>query len=934
MSATLDASPLVSGTAVSDDGMHVVVAEAIDRAGNPASAVLRFEVDRSPPAIAVLGGLDGGCSAGPVTPVIVVADANLRDWDARLDGSPFVAGAAVDEERAHVLDLVARDLAGNEASEQVSFVLDRTDPEVWVSGVAAGAIVRGPITISFGALDANLVSSEAQLDGARMPAGSSVATEGAHLLAVAAFDCAGNRTERRVAFQIDDTPPLIRLAGIDGQYLNGDVAPTFEVTDSNLASVDALLDGAPFASGTMVTGAGPHELAVRALDLAGNEATAKATFTIDRTPPSIAIAGVAPDDYVPGPVTLSVTIEDPNLGATSISLDAEPYVPGTAIRAEGLHLLRVTATDLAANEAIRTLAFTIDATPPAIAIYGVAEGEVRGSDVVPVVAVTDRNLAAFTVRADGIELPAGGAVTDEGPHVLAVEAVDLAGNRGSREVSFEIDKTPPVLFASVEDGRTFPSPVMVEFGATDRTLASVEAVLDGASFASGSAVTEPGEHVLVLTARDRADHSTTLTIRFSVEAAVDRFAVTRSLSGNGTRILGWVTDGCRAEGEGVAALRAFVEEALPPDATISYAGDADAFRAGLRSGGYGVYLIGVVGPPDATKAPPPSKAGEACQRLDTLVEAELTEAVFRGAGLVLVKDHPSENPNVREALGARFVGREQDGRVALEASAFTDGAQLDTKGGVGLASEGAYAIGRWSGGDLAVTAYPFGVGETIVVGMDPARAAPENIARAFVRGALAFVAPDGAPAPLGTVIVRIDVESLGGQADIRVEERLDARLSLVEIFDGGTEEPEDTIRWLRTVAAGERQAFRYQARLPSSAGRFETSATLTVRDPSGDRSYGTFPFEIVLEQGAAELSAATFALAEALPENGENANLREKILARLSSVAANAGVTTDDRERAIADLLAAVDLLRQVQGVDRAPLRYAISRLLGFWEAR
>lgn len=81
------------------------------------------------------------------------------------------------------------------------------------------------------------------------------------------------------------------------------------------------------------------------------------------------------------------------------------------------------------------------------------------------------------------------------------------------------DTTPPVVHINgVTDGQvTNAASITPVFTATDDNLAGVSAVLDGASFASGTPVAGEGPHTLVVTATDAANNRTTVTVHFTLD---------------------------------------------------------------------------------------------------------------------------------------------------------------------------------------------------------------------------------------------------------------------------------------------------------------------------------------------------------------------------------------------------------------------------------
>lgn len=130
---------------------------------------------------------------------------------------------------------------------------------------------------------------------------------------------------------------------------------------------------------------GAHVLAVRARDGWNNEAVSEGhSFVVDSTPPSIVIGGVSDSDRRNVPVTPTISVADAHPDGYSAWLDDAPHVAGTAIDAEGAHRLYVISTDLAGNRSDRMLSFTLDYTPPALAIVNPVDGATTTLDAIVV----------------------------------------------------------------------------------------------------------------------------------------------------------------------------------------------------------------------------------------------------------------------------------------------------------------------------------------------------------------------------------------------------------------------------------------------------------------------------------------------------------------------------------------------------------------------
>ncbi len=931
----------------------VLVAEYDGRMETLATA--RFRVaDGRVPELVLLAPSDGSFVRGALSPSVRATDdaSGVASVRAVVGGAsvPFAltGGVPLDGTWSGLVslgpdgpyDLVisAADAEGNDGLASpmsanpllLHVVSDTVPPQVRIDGVAADALVNVPVTPVVVAEDLHLAAVDVRLDGAPFPGGA-VSADGDHAVIAVATDKAGNSASASVRFSIDRTPPSIAILGVDeGAYLAADVTPRLVVTDLHLDSYSATLDGAPFQYGVTLTAERTYRLAVSASDRAGNSSSEVRTFTIDKTPPTIEITGVRDGAIVAGPVSPSIAVTDANLLLADITLDGTAFASGTPVSTEGLHQLHARAVDRAGNAAEASVWFVLDGTPPSIAIEGVTEGEITARDVVPVAIVRDQNLAGWTTKVDGVELPVGGAVNGEGAHLLQVVATDLASNVSSTARRFEIDRTPPEIWASVEDGATYAEAITVTFGATDRNLTDVTATLDGAAVQSGTRVEAGGAHVLVVTARDRADNSASHTYHFDVASSDVQYAVEKRLLERQPRVLAMLP--CASAD--ADRMEAFIRTALPdvPFATVRTQID---LLVQLRTGLYDVVVIAGGGAdpgacePDAS--PPPIPPGILPHR----AEQELTEAVFRGLGVVVFRDEQAAWPQLVEALGLGFEGNEAGGLVTIRASAVAASSRLSVPDGVDLKIGAASGIGAFdSDGDTAAAIHGFGTGAAATFGFDLSRAGPAADGARVFAGAVAFLTPEAAPSAGGVLGVGIDVTNERQATSTRVRETLDPALAIVGVLAGGLRLPTGEIEWRFDQTAGETARLAYLVRLPQAAGTYRTTTEVASVGAGGASVYGTYVLDIALSQGEAELAAGAEQLALAISAKGADAANREKILTALAAVRANPGATAADRERAIGDLLAAIENVKALRSVDPAPLRLALDELLAVWEAR
>lgn len=424
-------------------------------------------------------------------------------------------------------------------------VVDGLAPALSAQAPSEGAFVRGELVAQVAAKDdasgtaVVRVTANDQASALTLQQGSVLdgtwtgvihfPADGAYTLVFSAADAQGNdgllaaTAANPVTVHVvsDTVAPRLAIQGVtDGALLNVPVTPTLVAEDVNLARVEAELNGTTFPSGTTIVLDGDYVLTAQATDRAGNATTAGVRFSVDRTPPVIAVGGVFDGAYVPSDVTPAITVTDPHLDSYSVTLDGRPFSPGTIIGGEGPHALAIDARDLAGNVAARPVAFVIDKTPPAVSIGGFTNGELVNGAVSPTVTATDSNLLSVNATLNGAAFASGTPVSGDGAYAVSVVALDQAGNKTTASGSFTIDTTPPAIrIAGVEDGELTNQPVLPIVTVSDANLDYTRTVetLDGVTLLPGTVVSAEGVHQLDVTAYDLAGNSTRATIRFEID---------------------------------------------------------------------------------------------------------------------------------------------------------------------------------------------------------------------------------------------------------------------------------------------------------------------------------------------------------------------------------------------------------------------------------
>lgn len=195
---------------------------------------------------------------------------------------------------------------------------------------------------------------------------------------------------------------------------------------------------------------------------AGGATTFSRTFTVDTVAPTVYADGPSGpiNDNTP---TVGFIVYDANPGTSYCAVDpADSSDPADyeicpadsfdlAALSDGPHSFWILHRDLAGRIGSASKSFTVDATPPAISVSGVAQGEVLTSAYAAVsVGATDGSGSGLTTLGcwwdDGAVRSCNdtqfvNSVLVDGAHTLHVEATDALGNTATAAIAFSVDTT-------------------------------------------------------------------------------------------------------------------------------------------------------------------------------------------------------------------------------------------------------------------------------------------------------------------------------------------------------------------------------------------------------------------------------------------------------------------------------------------------------------
>jgi RHS repeat-associated protein len=542
LTATLNGVAFVSGMPVSAEGVHTLKVTANDRGGNKVVSTVQFTLDRTAPAVTIKGATGGQYRPNAANITVTTSDATAVTVTAFVDGAQQAGRAfTVTGDGAHTVLAIAVDAGGNSAQASLSFIIDTIKPAVAIVSPSAGALVtQAQLPVVATVADASPLTTvtAAGVPMTQAADGTWQATvplaQGANSITVTAIDAAGNRTNASVKVKLDDTPPALSVTSpLEGAKLTALTVPVLG-TAADLNTVVVTVAGAPVTlkrdhsfSATVNLATGANAISVVATDAAGNTAQIVRNVRANKTPPTLTLS--SPAD---GLITNQTSVAVSGIARSADAQDsAAVTVNGIAVpvAADGSFSTQVTlsktsttvtvlATDGYGLTSSLTRTVQQDLVAPQLRITGVTDGQITsGPALTPVFTATDAHLASVIATLDGAAFASGTAVTGEGDHLLAVTALDTAGNQTAASVRFAIDRTAPHLeVTGVTNGETRSTPATVGWIVTDAHLGTDSATADGAPLQQGGVVSGEGPHRVIVSAVDAAGNRSSVQIDFVI----------------------------------------------------------------------------------------------------------------------------------------------------------------------------------------------------------------------------------------------------------------------------------------------------------------------------------------------------------------------------------------------------------------------------------
>ncbi len=468
-----------------------------------------------------------GTATGEMTPGSGITSVVVRDGDANLAVTPDGAGSygcTITGDGIHTLNIIVRDMAGNEFNDTKTVMIDATgvkNPQltfgseqtafyeaVQMSADAESRAGIKTITFEFKDINGTVVQSKTFQDVTGNQAEFTYTEEMGNFdgtVKVTFTDVCGREASCEKAFCFNKDGATIQITANEA-WSNQDVAVSVDVTDdyTGITSVQFYVDGTLVASQNPTTenhhtgsitvsdtsaSVSGTQIEVVVTSKSGKKTHGYATVKIDKQAPGITLGGITDGAIYNVNKALQITVEENIWQAMKlVEITAEKTLDGTT-----------TKMDLGSFEA--------------------------GSSV----AATSRTFS------------------EDGVYTVTVVAEDAAGNRTSKSISFTVDKTAPVVSMTGATENTYSSnPVTIQFQVvesffeTNTVKVTVERKLEGSTYTRtlnftstgkisnlANTFSEDGDYTITITATDRAGNvAQTQTLSFTVDCTAPVITLT------------------------------------------------------------------------------------------------------------------------------------------------------------------------------------------------------------------------------------------------------------------------------------------------------------------------------------------------------------------------------------------------------------------------
>lgn len=443
------------------EGKYTITSKVTDKAGNIASEIKSFEIDRIGPSLTIseIPDLSNKNQTFQITATDTGSAVEQITYTLTKNGSAVVTNKSVasgeditvEEEGRYVVSAKAVDKAGNETTASASFEIDKTAP-VTTYNKNNGWYKDPGNVIASSESDAtvHLTIDGDERTGTGKVSYNNFPDDGEYDFDAYAVDKAGNKGDTVKLHIVKDTvAPKIEISGAEeGEFYNHDIDVKATVTDVNLSEPPytmTIKNGSTTV--TKASSEGYYTVQVEATDKAGNHSSKTLHFTIDKTPPETEYN--IESGYYQDPGTIIASSEEEAtvyMTHVDVTTKKKGRVAYDGIKKDGIYEFDAYAIDRAGNVG-KTVYLRIvkDTVAPRVRIEGAKDGAFYNTDIHLIPIAEDTNLKDFELTVERNGEKGSNPATKEGEYTAVLHAVDKAGNEAETDLSFTIDKTKPIV---------------------------------------------------------------------------------------------------------------------------------------------------------------------------------------------------------------------------------------------------------------------------------------------------------------------------------------------------------------------------------------------------------------------------------------------------------------------------------------------------------
>lgn len=487
-----------------------------------------FNVDTHRPEIVVNDLSNGDILSGAAPISLYSRDTYLNLMTYRIDeneplpltymmegnwaNASFLLNTTMYNDGAHTITIYSYDAAGWSSSIKFDIFMDNVRPTCTITSPVTNEFVEGVIDIwvtAFDIVGIDYVMIKVYDLEARVPYNAQsgyyeyssntitwgAGEDGIRNVTAIAYDLTGKSfTFGPVFFNVDNRAPTINInSPKDGQIVSGMFFFDVDNGDVFKKGTDYNIDGAswqPVSIGwnTMLIPDGPHEVTIRATDLAGHITTETLMVIVDNHDPEISIAGPNDNEFIDDAYLFRVVASD-EVGIQKVVIRTAgkerqmsyntqtgyyEYLLDTRSLLDGTYKVNATVIDLADKVVITSdITYRIDNNAPDLRVESPVKDQLV-TGLFAVKASTDDEFPG-TVRyaIDGttwfpIEEPWDTTKVIDGRHTVTIRTVDLAGHRTDFDIEVIVDNTEPVISqATIAGGQVLSGVETLRFYAYD-----------------------------------------------------------------------------------------------------------------------------------------------------------------------------------------------------------------------------------------------------------------------------------------------------------------------------------------------------------------------------------------------------------------------------------------------------------------------------------